>query len=57
MQLVRLSEANQTLRWPDEAVERVYQLTNGHPFLTQQLCYLVWEQAYEANRRSRQRSR
>jgi branched-chain amino acid transport system substrate-binding protein len=47
LKLVRLSEANHTLHWPDEAAERVYQLTNGHPFLTQQLCYLVWEQAYE----------
>ncbi len=45
--LVRLSEANDTLRWPDEAMERVWQLTNGHPFLTQQLCSHVWERAYD----------
>jgi len=44
--LVRLSEANKTLRWPDEAMERVWQLTHGHPFLTQQLCSHVWERAY-----------
>ena len=45
--LVRLSEANGTLRWPDEAVERIWQLTCGHPFLTQQLCSHVWEQVYD----------
>ena len=45
--LVRLSEANGTLRWPDDGVERVWQLTNGHPFLTQQLCSHVWERAYD----------
>lgn len=44
--LVRLSERNDTLRWPDEAVERVYELTNGHPFLTQQLCSHVWERVH-----------
>jgi len=45
--LVRLSQANGTLRWPEEAVERVWQLTNGHPFLTQQLCSHVWERTYD----------
>jgi len=44
--LVRLSENNGTLTWPDEAIERVWHLTNGHPFLTQQLCSFVWENAY-----------
>ncbi len=46
-QLVRLSEANGTLPWTEEAVERVWRLTHGHPFLTQQLCSHVWENAYE----------
>jgi tetratricopeptide (TPR) repeat protein len=45
--LVRLSEKNGTLHWPDEAVERVWELTHGHPFLTQQLCSHVWERAYD----------
>jgi len=45
--LVRLSEANSTLAWPDDALERVWQLTCGHPFLTQQLCSHVWEQIYD----------
>jgi len=46
-ELVHLSEVNGTLRWTDEAAERVWQLTCGHPFLTQQLCSHVWEQAYD----------
>jgi len=49
-ELVRLSEANHTLRWPDEAVERVWQLTCGHPFLTQALCFRVWERTYDEER-------
>jgi tetratricopeptide (TPR) repeat protein len=45
--LVRLSEANDTLHWPEEAVERVWQLTHGHPFLTQQLGSHIWERVYD----------
>ncbi len=46
-ELIRLSDANDTLRWPDEAVERVWELTHGHPFMIQQLCSHVWERAYD----------
>lgn len=45
--LAKLSEINETLHWSNEAIERVCQLTNGHPFLTQMLCSQVWEQQYE----------
>ena len=45
--IVRLSEKNRTLIWSDEAVERVWQLTNGHPLMTQQLCSEVWENTYD----------
>jgi len=45
--LVHLSQDNGTLHWLDGAVERVWELTHGHPFLTQQLCSHVWEQAYD----------
>jgi hypothetical protein len=41
--LVRLAERNETLRWPEAAVNDVYDLTGGHPYLTQQLCQEVWE--------------
>jgi len=46
--LARISQAQGTLHWPDEAVRRVWSLTNGHPFLTQALCSQVWEDAYDA---------
>ncbi|MDM8560383.1 ATP-binding protein [Candidatus Parabeggiatoa sp. HSG14] len=45
--LVRLSETNHSLNWPDEAVESVWRYTQGHPFLIQQVCFHVWAQAYE----------
>ena len=45
-ELARLSERNRTLEWTDDAVNRVYALSGGHPFLTQQLCQLVWERAH-----------
>ncbi|HEC86101.1 MAG TPA: ATP-binding protein, partial [Thioploca sp.] len=46
--LVRLSEANHSLNWSDEAIDCVWQYTNGHAFLTQQLCSHVWEKcAYD----------
>lgn len=45
--LVRLSESNKSLNWSDESIQLVYELTNGHPLLTQQLCSHVWEKAYD----------
>ncbi len=45
--LIRLSEGNETLRWSAAACEAVWGLTNGHPFLTQQLCSHIWERSYE----------
>ena len=47
-ELARLSERDGTLDWTDDAVGRVYALTGGHPFLTQQVCQLVWERAHAA---------
>ncbi len=43
IQLIRLSEKTHTLNWVDDAVEQVWQLTNGHPFMTQRLCRSIWE--------------
>ncbi len=45
--LVRLAQKNGTLDWTDGALERVWQLSHGHPFLTQQVCWHVWERAYD----------
>jgi tetratricopeptide (TPR) repeat protein len=47
IRLSHLSEENDTLRWPHDAVDRVWQLTHGHPFLTQQLCSHVWERTHD----------
>jgi Tfp pilus assembly protein PilF/AAA+ ATPase superfamily predicted ATPase len=44
--LVRLSEANKSLNWQEEAVTSVWRYTQGHPFLTQQICFHVWEHAH-----------
>ncbi len=43
VKLTRLSETNKSLYWSNDTVEAVWQLTSGHPFLTQCLCYHVWE--------------
>ncbi len=45
--LVRLAERNGSLRWPRESVDRVWVLTHGHPYLTQALCWEVWERLHE----------
>ncbi len=45
--LVRLSEKNNTLKWGESALQRIYTLTKGHPFLTQALASQIWENAYE----------
>lgn len=41
--LIRLSERQGTLSWSQEAVERVWDLTHGHPLLVQSLCSEIWE--------------
>ncbi|MDX9993067.1 MAG: SUMF1/EgtB/PvdO family nonheme iron enzyme [Anaerolineales bacterium] len=45
--LARLSEQNNTLFWPEKALETVWDLTHGHAYLTQALCSQVWEAAYD----------
>lgn len=46
--LIRLSEREGSLSWSEAAIETVWNLTNGHPFLTQSLCSQVWETAWDA---------
>lgn len=43
-QLVNLS--TKSLKWEEAAVTAVWELTHGHPYLTQQLCATIWDQAY-----------
>ena len=45
--LVRLSEQNETLYWPEKVIDAVWALTRGHAYLTQALCSQVWEAAYD----------
>jgi tetratricopeptide (TPR) repeat protein len=47
VKLIRFSVDNKTLQWSNDVIEKVWQLTNGHPYLTQSLCYQVWEHHYE----------
>ncbi|MGA7194376.1 MAG: tetratricopeptide repeat protein, partial [Anaerolineales bacterium] len=41
--LVRQAEANKTLKFRDDAVERVLDLTHSHPFFAQLLCQRLWQ--------------
>ena len=49
IELMRLSERNESLKWSSEATEKVWDLTHGHPFLTQQLCSRLWENLYDSD--------
>jgi tetratricopeptide (TPR) repeat protein len=42
VKLIRLSE--DSLNWSNnDVIDKIWQLTSGHPFLTQSLCYGIWE--------------
>ncbi len=45
--LTRLSEKNDSLKWPDAAAAEIYLITAGHPHLTQQLCQVIWDRKHE----------
>ncbi|MEM7134580.1 MAG: VWA domain-containing protein [Chloroflexota bacterium] len=47
MELVKLGQKNDSLVISDSVAEQIYSLTGGHPYLTQQLCQEIWEEAYE----------
>jgi branched-chain amino acid transport system substrate-binding protein len=48
--LIRLSEQNNSLNWSDASIEKVVKLTGGHPYLTQQLCQVIWDEKNEKRR-------
>lgn len=50
--LIRISERNGDLQWSNAAVEKIWLLTNGHPFLTQALCWEIWQNANESSLKS-----
>lgn len=41
--IIRASERLGSLRWSDEAVERVWSWTQGQPYFTQLMCSEIWE--------------
>jgi tetratricopeptide (TPR) repeat protein len=41
--IVRQSEHDESLLWSEEAVERLWYWTQGHPYFTQLLCSEIWE--------------
>ncbi|MGB1251775.1 MAG: hypothetical protein ACPG8W_14245, partial [Candidatus Promineifilaceae bacterium] len=45
--VVRQSQTAGSLIWLDEVVEQVWHWAQGHPYFTQLLCSVVWENAYE----------
>ncbi len=44
--LVHLSKKNTSLKWPDDMYMQIHNLTGGHPFLSQQLCQVIWDRLY-----------
>lgn len=47
--VVLQSEMNNSLNWQDSAILRVLDLAHGHPYFTQLLCSVIWENAHESN--------
>ncbi|KPA18500.1 protein containing Translation initiation factor IF-2 [Candidatus Magnetomorum sp. HK-1] len=52
--LVCLSEQNDSLKWDSQSIEQIIQLTGGHPYLTQQLCQVIWDEKHEKRRLAKQ---
>ncbi len=44
--VIRQSEREGSLKWTEAAVEKVWEWTQGHSFMTQLLCSVIWENAY-----------
>ena len=47
--LARIAERNNSLHWTQEALSCLWELTHGHPYLTQQLCSQIWDLLHEDN--------
>lgn len=45
--LIHLSEQNGSLFWSTDTLSTIWELTHGHPYLTQALCSQIWETAYD----------
>jgi tetratricopeptide (TPR) repeat protein len=49
--LIRITEneRDKTLLWEKDALEEIWRLAQGHPYLTQLLCYRVWYNIHNEN--------
>jgi WD40 repeat protein len=47
--LICQAQTNGTLTFTEAAVQRILNLTNHHPYLTQLLCQRIWELAYSSS--------
>jgi len=45
--VVRQSEHDSSLIWKNSAIEKVWDWAQGHPYFTQLLCNVVWENVYD----------
>lgn len=45
--LVHLSKKNTSLKWSGDMPVQIHNLTGGHPFLSQQLCQVIWDRLYD----------
>lgn len=59
VRLIKLSdsETNKTLKWDEGAIKAVWTQTGGHPFITQVLCYCIWNYLYETESLSKPKVR
>ena len=51
VRLILQAESNGTLTFQSDAVHRILELTNCHPYLTQLLCQRIWESAERRRRK------
>ncbi|MEK8020518.1 MAG: AAA family ATPase [Candidatus Parabeggiatoa sp.] len=47
--LIRLSEKNQSLYWSHKTIKKIWEITHGHPLLTQSLCSCIWQHILDQN--------
>ena len=45
--LIRQSEKENSLRWSDKAIERLWEICQGHTYFTQLLCSVIFENAQD----------
>lgn len=44
-ELIRAGEMQATISYANGAVDRIFSLTAGHPYFTQLLCHVIWDEA------------